>query len=547
MSPIPRHRRVAFVRKHRMLAAGIAAAAVVAAPAVVLSSAPDADNAAVSTSTSVWSTPNYGLWGDSVVPATPADPESNRVSLGVKFTTSRAGSVGGLQFYRDASNSGPHIGKLWTSRGKLLAKVTFPTTSGSGWVSAALTSPVKVKSGVTYVASYTAPAGHYAADEWALSPTKPRVKRALTATRGVYTYGTGVPSETYHDSNYYVDVLFAPANAESSERSATTSTATATPTETTSATPTETTSATPTETTSATPTETTSATPTETTSATPTQTTSGIPDASNTGVPAGTSLVSVPGQQRQGPGWKWDGARVVVTQDNAVISGLDVNGAVYNGKKGVIIKNSRIRCTKERDWCVTLGAGAILTDSEIGGGVDGSTFQPSIGVLSGYWASGQAGNVVRRVNIHHTVHGMRVDGDTTVVDSYLHDFPMGQSGWETAHTDGIMCTAGASVTVRHNRLETGNTAPFFVQWQSGNVKISGYLIENNYIVGVKQNNQLSSYGVFFENKGIASSPVIRNNTFAGVFEAGHILAPRGSSVTGNVTTDGESASVEYQG
>ena len=499
MSHPARRIRVAFVRKHRMLAAVISAAAVIIAPAVVLSSAPVADTAAISASTSVWSTPHYGIWGDSIVPANPADREATKVKLGLRFTTRRAGFIGGLQFYRDASNSGRHIGKLWTSRGRLLGKLTFPRSSTVGWVSAAFSRPIKVRSGGTFVASYTAPFGHYAADEWALSPAKPRVKRALTATRGVYTYGTGVPSETYHNSNYYVDVLFAPLP------SASTSTL-------------------------------------NTTSASPE-----FPDASNTGVPAGTSLVSVPGQQRQGPGWKWDGARVVVTQDNAVISGLDVNGAVYNGKKGVIIKNSRIRCTKERDWCVTLGAGAILTDSEIGGGVDGSTFQPSIGVLSGYWASGQAGNVVRRVNIHHTVHGMRVDGDTTVVDSYLHDFPMGQSGWETAHTDGIMCTAGASVTVRHNRLETGNTAPFFVQWQSGNVKISGYLIENNYIVGVKQNNQLSSYGVFFENKGIASSPVIRNNTFAGVFEAGHILAPRGSSVTGNVTTDGESASVEYQG
>ena len=154
--------------------------------------------------------------------------------------------------------------------------------------------------------------------------------------------------------------------------------------------------------------------------------------------------------------------------------------------------------------------------------------------------------MVQRVNIHHTVHGMRVDGNTTVADSYLHDFPMGDAGWTDAHTDGIMCTAGADVTIRHNRFESGNTAPFFVQWQTGNVKISGYTIEDNYFVGVRKNGQLSSYGVFFENKGIATVPVIRNNTFAGEFQAGHILAPRGSSVSGNVTTAGSPASVEYQ-
>ena len=76
--------------------------------------------------------------------------------------------------------------------------------------------------------------------------------------------------------------------------------------------------------------------------------------------------------------------------------------------------------------------------------------------------------------------------------------------------------------------------------------MSGYLIEDNYFVGIQKNGQLSSYGVMFENKGIASAPTVRNNTFTGTFQAGHILAPTGSSVTGNVTTTGSSAKVEYQ-
>lgn len=338
----------------------------------------------------------------------------------------------------------------------------------------------------------------------------------------------------------------APTVTETATATATT-TATATETVTETATPEPTSTPTPTATTEPSPTaEPTTATPAPTATSTPTPQPSGWPDASTTGVPAGTTLVKVPTEQTSGTGWRWDGARVVVTADNAVLSGLDVNGPVYNPRSGVTIKNSWIRCTGERDWCVELGTGSTLTDTEIGGGANGSTFQGSIGVLSGYWASGQARNLVQRVNIHHTVHGMRVDGDTTVVDSYLHDFPMGEAGWETAHTDGIMCTAGANVTIRHNRFETGNTAPFFVQWQTGNVRISGYLVEGNYFLGVAKNGQLSSYGVMFENKGIAATPTIRDNTFGGTFQAGHILAPRGSSVTSNATTSGSPASVEYQ-
>ncbi|WP_457187327.1 hypothetical protein [Nocardioides sp. P5_E3] len=268
------------------------------------------------------------------------------------------------------------------------------------------------------------------------------------------------------------------------------------------------------------------------------------PDASNTGVRA-SRLIAVPSQSTSGPGWRWDGAKVVVTRDGARISRLDVNGAVFNDKHGVVIKNSRIRCTNEESWCVTLGSGSTLRDSEVGGGEDGTSFQPSIGVLSGDYDSRQTPNLVLRVDIHHTVHGMRVDGDTTVLDSYLHDFPMGDAGWEDAHTNGIMCTAGSDVLIRHNTIVTGNTAPVFVQWQEGNVGIASYRIRNNLIVGVERHGQLSSYGVMFEDQGIDRLPVIRANKFKGAFQAGHILAPRGSTVTDNATATGRRVRVDW--
>jgi hypothetical protein len=257
-------------------------------------------------------------------------------------------------------------------------------------------------------------------------------------------------------------------------------------------------------------------------------------------------LVAVPGQQTSGPGWRWDGAKVVVTRNGARISRLDIDGALVNKKRGVVIKDTRIRCTHEESWCVTLGSGSTLRDSEVGGGEDGTTFQPSIGILSGDYQSRQAENLILRVEIHHTVHGMRIDGDTTVRDSYLHDFPMGDPGWEDAHSDGIMCTAGTNVVIDHNTLSGGNTAPFFVQWQDGNIGIGTYRVRHNLFVGVERNGQQSSYGVMFENRGIDGTPVIRANRFQGDFEAGHILAPRGASVTDNLTTTGRRAKVEYQ-
>ena len=62
--------------------------------------------------------------------------------------------------------------------------------------------------GATYVAGYVAPAGRYADDQDSLSAASPRVSGPLTATAGVYTYGSGMPTSTWNESNYYVDVLF---------------------------------------------------------------------------------------------------------------------------------------------------------------------------------------------------------------------------------------------------------------------------------------------------------------------------------------------------
>ena len=83
---------------------------------------------------------------------------------------------------------------------------------------------------------------------------------------------------------------------------------------------------------------------------------SGFPDASTTGVPTGTTLTQVPAQATSGTGWRWDGNHtVVVTAPNTTITGLDINGSLTNTYPGVTIKNTRIRCTNENNWCLTLG------------------------------------------------------------------------------------------------------------------------------------------------------------------------------------------------
>ena len=84
--------------------------------------------------------------------------DTSAVNLGVQFQASSSGTITGIRFYKDADNTGTHIGSLWTSTGTLLATGTFTGESASGWQELDFSTPVPVTAGTTYVASYhTAP------------------------------------------------------------------------------------------------------------------------------------------------------------------------------------------------------------------------------------------------------------------------------------------------------------------------------------------------------------------------------------------------------
>ena len=69
----------------------------------------------------------------------------------------------GIRFYKAAANTGTHIGSLWTADGQRLAQVTFTGETASGWQQANFSTPVEVQPNTTYVASYYAPNGRFAA------------------------------------------------------------------------------------------------------------------------------------------------------------------------------------------------------------------------------------------------------------------------------------------------------------------------------------------------------------------------------------------------
>ncbi|QSQ23342.1 DUF4082 domain-containing protein [Pyxidicoccus parkwayensis] len=153
---------------------------------------------------------------------TPAVPSVTNdfaaVELGVKFKADVNGDITGVRFYKGASNTGTHVGHLWSATGQLLATATFTNETATGWQQVTFTTAVPVTAGTTYVASYHAPAGAYAFTEYGLASgadVLPLHALAGPANggNGVYKYGVAgtFPTDSFHDSNYWVDVVFRPA------------------------------------------------------------------------------------------------------------------------------------------------------------------------------------------------------------------------------------------------------------------------------------------------------------------------------------------------
>jgi hypothetical protein len=160
------------------------------------------------------------LFATDAVPKVPAFNDASAVEVGVRFKSAVNGTVIGLRFYQGPGNTGTHSGSLWALRGKQLATLTFEDSPEPGWKTAHFTTPVPVIAGVTYVASYFAPNGHYAADPNFF--TAPLTNGPLTApatNNGVFRYGgSGFPtnSDNATNYNYWVDPLFVAGGAQAS-------------------------------------------------------------------------------------------------------------------------------------------------------------------------------------------------------------------------------------------------------------------------------------------------------------------------------------------
>jgi hypothetical protein len=132
------------------------------------------------------------------------------LELGVKVQVVDAAQLTAIRFYKDANETGTHVGRVWTVDGTQLGSVTFSgETAGAGWQEQALATPIDLTPGQTYVVSVNANSrfGMTAGTFWSVFSSGP-LRSVADGQNGVYgDAGGAFPTKYWGASNYYVDAV----------------------------------------------------------------------------------------------------------------------------------------------------------------------------------------------------------------------------------------------------------------------------------------------------------------------------------------------------
>ncbi len=145
------------------------------------------------------------------IPASLNDSDGAGVNyeLGMRFTSTAAGKITAIRFYKASSESGTHIGKIYSSAGALLAQVTFSGESASGWQQINLSTPLSIAANTEYTVSVNTGNTYYVATESGLASqvSSPNL-RSVVGSNGVYGPVGSRPTQSWNNSNYFRDIIF---------------------------------------------------------------------------------------------------------------------------------------------------------------------------------------------------------------------------------------------------------------------------------------------------------------------------------------------------
>ena len=136
------------------------------------------------------------------------------LEVGVKLQADEDGWLSALRFYKQANNTGTHVGHVWSASGQLLAEVEFADETASGWQQQELPTPVQIARNTTFVVSYHSSSGFFAFSPSAMSlgvhrPPLHAPADSAVGGNGVYRYGpSGFPDSSWNATSYWVDAAF---------------------------------------------------------------------------------------------------------------------------------------------------------------------------------------------------------------------------------------------------------------------------------------------------------------------------------------------------
>jgi hypothetical protein len=130
--------------------------------------------------------------------------------LGMEFRSAKAGQIKSIRYYKAPSETGTHVGRIWSSTGTLLASVTFANETASGWQQQALTTPLTIQANTTYVVSVNANSYYVATNNGlATTITNGDLSAIADGSNGVYNpTPSSFPTQSFQNSNYFRDIVF---------------------------------------------------------------------------------------------------------------------------------------------------------------------------------------------------------------------------------------------------------------------------------------------------------------------------------------------------
>jgi hypothetical protein len=441
---------------------------------------------------------------------------SGDYELGMRFTSDAPGVIQAIRYYKSPGETGTHVGRIWSSTGQLLATVTFTNESPSGWQQQALTTPLAIAAGTTYVVSVNISA-FYASTSGGFSSAISHGGLNAPVGAGIFNNAPGAfPATSFSNTNYFRDVVFIagtapPASAPvvnngSFNLSVPSTIGQVVGTMTASGSPISwaitagnvsgyfAIDATGKITVAAAGASglaagnyslTCSATNTVgsgsgTAAVTATAvTTSEWPNASTTGVPAGTTLTPHVGD-------------IYMTTAGQQIDALNITGRVYVQAPNCKITRCKIDCHGDY-FCIDAGnvTGITITDCTLLN--SGSASGNGSNVLCG-------GGTILRNNISGMCHCISSNGGNTIQDNYMHDM----NGTVDGHYECIYIGGGApGDTIRHNTMISFDTAVVFMKTDYG--PVNNCIIDRNLMLQQSpipvSGLHSTSYTIYLANTG----------------------------------------------